>query len=299
MEYSKPFQSIAEQIQLLRNRGLVIDNDAEHYLRHLNYYRLSGYWLFFETNKQNHRFRVNTHFDAVLNLYIFDRELRLWLLDSVERIEVSIRTHWAYCCAEIFGTHAHLNSAISRKEHWQEKNLYLLAKEVNRSHESFIKHYRKKYQLPQEPPIWVACEVMSLGLLSRYLKDLKPSEISNQLAKIYHTDYAVLTSFIEHLTYIRNLCAHHSRVWNRKFTKTMKLPKTKPIQLISSFNRAEPRRLYNTLLMLIHFLNIISPKNHMKQRLLDLLEKHSIDVKFMGFPDDWQERNAWKCKGGL
>lgn len=106
MDFAKPFKSIPEQLQLLRDRGLIIDDDAEHYLRHLNYYRLAGYWLPFEQNHSTHSFRTNTHFDDVLNLYLFDRELRLLLLDAIERLEVSIRTHWAYYCVQCYGAHA-------------------------------------------------------------------------------------------------------------------------------------------------------------------------------------------------
>jgi len=296
MQYNKPFKSIQEQIQLLRNRGLIIDEDADHYLRHLNYYRLSGYWAPFQKSHSDHLFNANTHFDDVLNIYIFDRELRLILLDAIERLEVSLRTHWAYHCAEVYGAHAYFNKEISRKSFWYEKNFSLLQQEVNRSDELFIKHYRQKYSSSESPPIWVVCEVMSLGLLSRWLKDLKPAKICNKIAKNYQVDHTVLISFIEHLTYIRNLCAHHSRVWNRKLTKTIKIPRSKPPELISSFNQ-DPvvmRKIYNSLVMLMHFLTIVSPGHHFKNRLLELIERHSIDVRAMGFPADWMKRNVWK-----
>ncbi len=137
---------------------------------------------------------------------------------------------------------------------------------------------------------------MSLGLLSRCLKNLKPSEICTKIAKNYQISYSVLTGFTEHLTYLRNLCAHHSRVWNRKFTKTMQIPNTKPEQLINNFNRDpdKQRNIYNTLVMLMHFLSIISPDHHIKSRLIKLLKKHSIKVGAMGFPNDWEQRDIWR-----
>jgi len=205
MKYNKPFKSINDQIELLRSRGLVIDEDAGHYLRHLNYYRLSGYWAPFQENPSEHSFKANTNFTDVLNLYIFDRELRLILLDAIERLEVSLRTHWAHYCAEAYGAHAYFNTMISRKSFWYGKNLSLLQQEVNRSDEKFIKHYREKYTPSENPPIWVACEVMSLGLLSRWLKDLKPAGICNKIAKSYQVDYAVLRSFIECVLCLRTL----------------------------------------------------------------------------------------------
>ena len=296
MDYIKPFKSISEQIQLLRSRGLIIDSDAEHYLRHLSYYRLAGYWLPFEEDHSLHLFKSNTYFDDVLNLYIFDRELRLILLDAIERVEVSVRTNWAHHCAQVYGAHAYLNSTIMRNKFWHQKNIDILKEEIKRSHEPFIQHYKKKYTSPEEPPIWVVCEIMSLGLLSRCLKNTMPSKICTEIAKSYQIDYAVLVSFIEHLTYLRNLCAHHSRIWNRQLTKTMKIPFSKPAWLINNFNQNSSgmRTIYNSLVMLIYFLNIISPSHHLKLRLINLIKKHAIKVEAMGFPDNWEQRNIWR-----
>lgn len=233
MRFDKPFQTIQQQIEILTKRGLIIDEDAEHYLKHLNYYRLSGYWLPFQKDTKTHLFNSNTKFSDVLNLYTFDREFRLLLLDAIERIEVSIRTHWAYYFSKEYGPHAYLDCHLSNNVQWHAQNLLLLEKERQRSDEQFIKHFDSNNNTP---PIWAICEVMSLGLLSRWLKSLKPSSCRNEIGHSYGLDYGVLISFIEHLTYLRNLCAHHSRVWNRKMIKTMKVPHSKPKNLISSFN---------------------------------------------------------------
>ena len=85
---------------------------AKHYLRHLNYYRLSGYWLPFEANHNPHTFTPGTNFNQVIDLYVFDRELRLLIMDAVERVEVSVRTPWAYHLSQKYGPHAHLNSYL-------------------------------------------------------------------------------------------------------------------------------------------------------------------------------------------
>ncbi|MBF0586079.1 Abi family protein [Prosthecochloris sp. N3] len=86
----------SDQVALLETRGMVIEDrkQAEFYLQHLNYYRLCAYWLPFEANHSTHTFRPGTTFDAVLNLYIFDRQLRLHVLDAIERVEVSVRSNW-------------------------------------------------------------------------------------------------------------------------------------------------------------------------------------------------------------
>ena len=98
MKFNKPPKTFEEQVDLLIQRGMTIPDRAEalHYLKHLNYYRLRAYWLPFEKNHANHAFKPGTSFSEVLNLYVFDRELRLLVMDAIERIEVSIRTGWAY-----------------------------------------------------------------------------------------------------------------------------------------------------------------------------------------------------------
>ena len=90
MDFTKPARTWDEQIDLLRSRGLHIPDreQARHYLSHINYYRLTGYRLPFEADGSTRRVKAQTSFDDVLNLYIFDREFRLLLLDAIERIEV-------------------------------------------------------------------------------------------------------------------------------------------------------------------------------------------------------------------
>ena len=114
MKFDKPALTIEAQIDLLLARGLVIsDRDqASHYLTHLNYYRLGAYWLPFELNHTSHQFKPDTQFDAVLNLYLFDREFRLLVMDAIERIEVSIRAVWAYQMAYRHGAHCHLRREL-------------------------------------------------------------------------------------------------------------------------------------------------------------------------------------------
>ncbi|MGE3919787.1 MAG: Abi family protein [Gammaproteobacteria bacterium] len=297
MKYTKPHKTIEEQIILLKDRGLLIRDElsAKLYLKHLNYYRLAGYWITFEKNDASHKFKKQTTFEDILNLYNFDKELRLILLDAIECVEVSIRTQWAYHFAKIHGSHAYLDCNLSKKN-WHETNLKSLQKEIERSDELFIKHYQNTYTEPLTPPIWVICEIMSFGVLSRWFKALKPGKICSKISKSYQLDYSVLSSFIEHLTYIRNLCAHHSRIWNKRMTKTMRIPKTKPKALIKNFNdeNEAERKLYNSLVMLLHILNTINPKLIIQERLIDLIKKHPQHLIAMGFPHDWSQREIWK-----
>ena len=111
MLFNKPPLSVPDQIRLLQGRGMVIADEARatRVLQHINYYRLRAYWLPFETQPTDaeHAFRLGTDFDNVVGLYVFDRKLRVLLLEAIERVEIAMRTHWAQVLAERYGSHAY------------------------------------------------------------------------------------------------------------------------------------------------------------------------------------------------
>jgi len=138
MDFDKPAITLDEQIALLRARGMRIDDPdrARHYLQHINYYRLTAYWLPFEADHGTHQLRPGTRFEDALNLYVFDRELRLHPLNAIERIEVSLGTHWAYYMAHTYGPHAYIDPAHARRRDWHAKNLASLESASDRNHEA-------------------------------------------------------------------------------------------------------------------------------------------------------------------
>ena len=284
--YSKEPKAITIQIELLRSRGMQIDDDskAEHVLRHFNYYRLGAYWLPFEEDHETHRFRQDATLERVVEHYLFDRQLRLHILDAIERIEVSVRSQWAYQLGMNHGPHAHLDSRLAQNIQRWERNLNDLRKDLSRSHETFVKHFQSKYS-DTTPPVWAACEVMSLGLLSKWYGNLKPVRTRKLISQPYEIDHDVLASWLQHLTHIRNICAHHSRLWNREFTVTPKLPRTKPSHLVEVLDPTR-RGLYNTIVILDHLLGVVSPGNNWRNRLMTLVSEYDIDSSRMGFPKD-------------
>jgi len=291
--FDKPAITHAEQVALLQKRGMIINNTAEaaFYLQHLNYYRLGAYWLPFEVDHTTHQFKSGTRFNDVLNLYIFDRELRLLVLDGIERIEVSVRSQWAYQLGHLHSPHAHLDQTLFAIKYWQG-NLTKLTEEVKRADEIFIKHIQATYS-ESLPPVWAVCEVMSLGLLSRWYSSLQPKLTRRAIASPYGIDEAVLGSWLQHLLLVRNICAHHSRLWNREFAVTPKIPKRKSQQTSGQFV-ANSRKVYNTLVIILHFLDVISPQHSCRSRLKTLIAERSIPVDAMGFPQDWKSRSIWQ-----
>lgn len=294
--YQKPALSFPDQLKQLKARGMIVEDEAEalHYLAQLNYYRLGAYWLPFEQDHQAHTFKPDTTFNDVLNLYIFDRELRLLIMDAIERIEVSIRSLLACKLGHRYGSHAHLNPNIFFDPISYGRSITKLDQDTKRSGEGFIKHLTNKYE-EQLPPIWAVVELMTMGQLSKWYGNVKERQDRKAIADSYDMDEKTLRSFLQHLTTIRNHCAHHSRVWNREFTFTFSIPNKRPNKMLTSFHRDGrlERKLYNTLVMLAYMMDCVCPGHHWKMRLINLLKSHEINVTGMGFPGDWQTRAIW------
>lgn len=302
MQFAKPPTSVPEQIAQLQARGMTIPDEAAatHYLTHISYYRLTAYWLPFESDHAQHQFRAGTTFDAMLNLYIFDRELRLLLMDAIERVEISTRTRWMDALVQAHGPHAHLNPALfdtAKDKHgnvvWShDKAVASLKVESLKSREPFILHLRQKYD-EELPPLWATCELMTFGEFSKWFTNTRFSALRNLVARGYGLDESTLASFLHHLAVVRNLCAHHARVWNREFTFRWKLPKKHPVPLVANLHHNKDRSLYNTLVMLGFLMDIISPHTAWKRRLLALIDQYAVDTPAMGFPDDYKNYPIW------
>jgi abortive infection bacteriophage resistance protein len=291
--FSKSPKTLEEQVSLLKARGMLIEEpeQAKFYLQHLNYYRLRAYWLFFEHDPTSHQFQPETRFQDVLDLYIFDRELRLLILDAIERIEVSLRSQWAYNLAHIYGSHAYLDRNLF--DHFWQRNLNDLTREVNRSQEDFVQHFQRTYSEPL-PPVWVVCEVMSFGLLSRWFKTIRRASTKAKIATIYNLRANFLESWLHHLAMIRNTCAHHSRLWNREFTVVPTLTTSPRQPLTNDFVSRDSRKIYNSLVILLYLMDQISPSHQWGKALFDLIKTCPQSLSVMDFPSDWESRQIWQ-----
>lgn len=298
MKYNKPALSIHQQIAQLASRRMAFGNveRAAHYLGELNYYRLSGYWLRYEDDHANHRFVAGTTFEDVLADYVFDRELKLLILDAVERLEVSIRTRWAHELGLRHGPHAHLDSALfkPRSQNWSHPAaVSALIGNVEQSRERFIRHLRGTYD-ELLPPIWAVVEVLSLGQISRWFSNLRYAADRNAIAARYGLDETLLASLLHHVSIVRNICAHHGRLWDRDLPFRAQLPRKHPIALVESLNREHSGHTYNTLTLLGWLIGRISPGQTWVARVCRHVIGHPPATAAMGFPDDFRDRPIWR-----
>jgi abortive infection bacteriophage resistance protein len=191
MPYTKPWISFSDQLQQLKYRGMLVEDDsaAENYLDRIGYYRLSGYWYPFRridpTNpkKRLDQFEGGTHFTDALDLYVFDKKLRLLALDALERIEVAIRVDIAHLLGErdpfAYKDQSFLDGKFTKPkkrkttsdyDQWLSKHTHL----IQRSRESFIKKFKAKYGLPL--PFWIAIEVWDFGTMSLFYAGMKGND---------------------------------------------------------------------------------------------------------------------------
>ncbi|MEQ9286360.1 MAG: Abi family protein [Cyclobacteriaceae bacterium] len=247
MKYTKPALSIAQQVELLESRGVTVENKskAENYLSNISYYRLSAYLLPFQDRTfAGNRYNNGVTFDDILNLYLFDRELRLLIFDIIERLEVAFRTQIIYQYSNDYGAWWYEDPKHFINNYHYSKNLARIDEEIERSNEVFIKHYRNKYTSPQRPPAWMTFEVITMGLLSKVFRNLEITDAKKRIARHFKlpTPY-VLESWMHSITYVRNLCAHHSRLWNRTLTLKPQLLR-KPKNAWLSSNNVNPSKLF-------------------------------------------------------
>jgi len=297
MKFSKLPITIAEQIEKLKSRGLRFTNEAnaESYLSHISYYRLRAYTYPFQDNTNiDQPFNVDISFEQIIELYVFDRRLRLLIFDAIEKIEIALRTQIIYHFSLNHGSHWQLKPELYRDPMRFANHLDSLQKEIDRSNETFIDHYKQKYTNPTEPPCWMSLEVSSMGLLSKIFQNLSKSP--EKLAITNHfglKDVTVIENWILCFSTLRNICAHHGRVWNRRLIK-IKLP-TNPTYPFLNEKSVYPNKLYATLSCISYILKIISPGSTFNDRLKELMKNCPLaQTREMGFPQNWLREELWK-----
>lgn len=297
MKYNKPALTIPQQITKLKDRGLVIPDDtlAERYLSNISYYRLRAYTYPYQNNREeNQPFVENASIDQVMELYTFDRRLRLLLFDAIERIEIALRTQIIYQWALQNGSHWHLQQNLYKDNSKFIKHLASLQKELDRCNETFVEHYYQKYTQPSAPPAWMSLEVTSIGLLSLLFQNLK--NCPEKKAVTHHfgllsTD--VLENWVHNFCNVRNICAHHGRLWNRRISIHLNLPR-KTKELFITNKNINPYKLYASLSAMLYCMQIINPESSFKAQLLDLLQQYpNKELKEMGFPKNWKQEAFW------
>ncbi len=285
MKPIKPATSFEEQIERLRKKKIVITDESSclDFLKQVNYYRLSGYYLPYMDREKNECFKL-TPFDRITGAYYFDAELRALLLSTIETIEIFLRSQIANYHSVKYGPEGYLDSNsfdvsfdhisfLSRVEQCKKDN--------KKSH--VIMHHQKEYG--GHFPLWTIIEYFSMGMLSYFYAGMENKDKAYLAISLFGVNYQAVESWLRCLTDLRNCCAHYSRLYYRKFSALPKMP--------DGYSYVPTRRLFAQL----YVLRFLYPSSRdwnaeFVEPLCEIVEKYKnrIILKHLDFPEDWREQ---------
>jgi len=266
-------------------------------LINISYYRLKGYWWDMQSDTVNHTFNPNSYFEDVIQRYFFDRQLRLILFDAIELIEIALRTRMIYFLAQTYGGLWYLNDAISENPIIHIQTLDTLKIEFERSKEIYATDFKSRHP-NSDPDVWIILEAASFGTLSKMYKNLKhqlpgKAQIANSLGLNLHNE---LSGWLEAISYIRNIIAHHSRIWSREMVKKpMRLANPRNQWLQFPITRVQTEKAFLNISAMLYLCNAIDPNNNIKDKILSLFnENPTIPIYKLGFLNNWQNEPLWR-----
>jgi len=279
----QPSMTVDEQIANLRLKGLIIDDEdyARLILNDISYFRLiKAYSLGLKAKNGN--YYNNVRFENIVQLYLFDSNFRQALFPQIEKIEINLRCRLSNYFSDKYGILGYENEgnfAVS-DDAFQIFNDEI-QKEISRnSRKPFIKNFQENYT-DSKIPLYALVEVMSFGPLSKFYKNMK-SEDKKSLGSGYGISYTYLESWLENLSYGRNICAHYGRLYNAKLTKTPRLYKQHTKAGIVN------NRIFATLLIIRYLLPNDRHWNDFIQTIEILIDKYpSVKLHYIGFPQNW------------
>jgi len=312
--YAKPANSLPALYAKIVSRGLSVEkpDDLKTALENIGYYRIGGYAYPFLTPPTRKVFKPGTTWNQIARIYEFDRELRLLVCDAIERIEVGIRarivsattmealpasaTALPGAAPVIWGSHWYLDALRFHPKFDHGKFIANVEKEVGVKYapvthsrilpvghaEKFIEHYYTKYGNPYLPPFWMVAEVLTLGSLSLLYNGLGDSSLKARIAQPFGLTAKVMTSWLHSLSHLRNICAHHGRLWNRTFSISPKVPP----HLTATIHA--PNRFEGHATLLVEMLHVTAPADNWKARFRALIARFpEVDPSAMGFGPSW------------
>ncbi|KDS92558.1 CAAX protease [Dermabacter hominis 1368] len=303
----KPATSIDQQIEILRSRGMQVDEDlARQWLTNVSYYRLSAYWYPARVKKgrltRSDCFRPDVSFADVVALYEADRKLRTLVHDGMERVEVALRARLGevLCDPDPVG---YTDPARFRPSFDHARWMKAATKRIRRArkHNEAINHYRDNYAA--QYPFWVLAEVLDFADISKAFEGLGSKdqrEVAEGLGFVFETESlsknqqrkvktrSPMVSWFEQLTIVRNICAHHGRLWNRSLTPAP----TAALRMQPRFSQlpeGQSERVFGALTVMAHILRIVSPGTSWPERVMELLREEFlvnriVSTSAMGIP---------------
>ena len=240
-------------------------------------------------------FWVHITFDRIIQLYNFDQELSNLIFSMLSKIEVALRVKLVEALLIHNDALILLDSSVfvDKEKYW--RNMSSIASEIARSNDVFIKHNFSNHD--GEIPVWAAVEVMSFGSLSKVIKNLTPNnggsfsvlatnyKYKSPKGNIVTPSKKTLSSWIQAVSILRNMCAHNSRIYNRTIN-------TAPV--IIDIDKMTTTPTHNGLYQILLAMKYLRPSNNewlvFISKLEYLIEKNIkvINLNAINFPQDWK-----------
>ena len=282
LKEQQPSMNVDQQIENLKMLGLRIVNEeyARRILNDISYFRLiKAYGLGLKGKNKN--FDGSISFEQIVELYLFNANFRQLLFTWIEQIEVNLRCRVANHFSHIYGVLGYEDPDNFNDSGYHYDFLCEIKKEISRNSKApFVKNFKNNYT-DGKIPFYALVELFSFGTLSKFYKNMKPQD-KKAVATLYGVGYTYLESWVEHIAFVRNICAHYGRLYNVNLAKTPKLYKQYTEKGISSI------RVFATLLCIKHLITNDQHWTAFVDKLDKLFHKYPhVDKKLMGFPDDW------------
>ena len=295
-QYSKQILTIEQQVQSYIDAGMSITSreDVEKALKSIGFYRLRGYSFHLYDNASK-KYVPGTKFDDIVQLYQFDQELSALVFSMIPKIEVVLRVR----LVEELLVHGDAlilqDSSIfkEKKMYWQ--NMSMIASEIVRSNDVFIKHNFENHE--GEVPVWAVVGVLSFGTLSKIIKNLKTGagsaysilaanyQYTSKKGNLANPSQKMFTSWVQGVSILRNMCAHNSRIYNRTIHTTPEILDADKVTPSPAHNG-----LYQILLAMKYLRSSDEEWTGFVGELENLIQKNGsvISLAAMNFPADWK-----------
>lgn len=326
VEYTKEWLPLEGQVERLVKRGLEVDDveRAVALLKSIGYYRLTGYLYPFLASEEYvdseghtrirvlNKYRSGTALDHAVSIIDFDRQLRLLVMEGVERIEVAVRMRAGYvlgrssafahedpaCFDDSFavaGTDSR-DPRASKHVGWLQR----VKERRDRSDEQFVVHFREKHE--DHMPVWALTELLELGQLSNLYRGMLQQDAEELALAFGVPRKKVMVSWLASLNYVRNAAAHHARLFNRKLQNAPSRPSVGAVPVLDHLRSPDAPKedfgTYNALAVIAYLLRSIEVESTWARRLVDLFHafptSHALTIQSMGVPEGWESLDLWR-----
>ncbi len=276
--------TVPEQIENLKQLNLQIDNEsfAAQFLNHVSYFRfIKAYSL--GLKPRNGCYSDSVTFEHLVDLYKFNTEFRQLLFPQIEKIEVTLRCRLSNYFCVTYGVLGYQDSQNFSSSVFHHSFMQEAQNEIKRNRRApFIKNFQENYE-DGVIPFYALVEIFSFGTLSKFFKNLKNPD-KKAIASTYQVAFPYLESWIESISYVRNICAHYGRLYNTKLTKKPKIYKEDQVLGVSN------ERIFGVLCCMKHLLSEDASWGKFLYDMAMLFQNHpKTDIKTMGFPQNWKD----------